>query len=492
VEEILHQADQLEKEYDWLGATQLYEKELNLLPEDDFLRKGEIHERLGYAFYRRAFQAGNKDEFRERIRQSILYYEKAEELYGKSNESVKTPRMLRCEATIAFAGSWVASKTAEKKRLLDECWRLTKDSLKALKESGKTNEYGKTYNQLSKTAVFKFCFDSNFETRKTTIREAVEQGEQAVRFLSTLEDPHELATAYAETASYLSAFGYYFTDLDEKEIDFQKAKTYWQKAKELDEEAALLEVMYPFFGPHLALWGEATPEAFSNLERALEHGEKNKDKFIIGAALDWLTYHTAWTTGTIDDYDEVVKVVEKVFQYGEDAKQSYSVLSFISPRADNAWIEALQAQFMPGYRRETDLTKKRDMLGRAIEAARDGFSRAEDSGYPEVIGFMDGILCDRFTQLAEIETNIEEKKKLLEEALRHGKEYARNTEQFRPLEYWDNGGALNRLAHIKYAISCLTDEPENKKNRLQEAIVDLKRVLSLTTKALTVVGKDSL
>ena len=491
VEEILGKAKEEEGRYEWLKAADCYRKALMAVAETDFLRKGEISERMAYAVYKAAFQAENSNEFRERIRQATLYHEKAKELYGKLNESVKNPRMLRCEAMIAFAGSWVASEAAEKKRLLDECWRLTKDSLKALKESGKTNEYGKTCNQLSRTAVFRFCFDWNFETRKTAIREALEQGEQAVRFLSTLDDPHELATAYAETASYLSAFGYYFTDLDEKEIDFQKAKTYWRKAKELDEEAALLEVLYPFFGPHLALWGEATPEAFSNLERALEHGEKNKDKFIIGAALDWLTYHSAWTIGTIDNYDEVVKVVEKAFQYAEDAKQSYSVISFISPRADNAWIEALQAEFMPGYNRETDMGKKRDMLGKAIEAARDGFSRAEDSGYPEVIGFMHGILCDRFTQLAEIETNIEEKKKLLKEALWHGKEYARNTEQFRPLEYWDNGDALNRLADIKYALSYLTDEPENKKNGLQEAIVDLQRGLSLMTKALTVVGKRS-
>ena len=89
MEEILHQAEQLEKEYDWLGATESYEKALNLLPEDDFSRKGETHERLGYAFYRFAFQAESKDEFRERLRQSIVHYEKAMEFFGKLNEPVK-------------------------------------------------------------------------------------------------------------------------------------------------------------------------------------------------------------------------------------------------------------------------------------------------------------------------------------------------------------------------------------------------------------------
>lgn len=56
VEEILHQAEQLEKEYDWLGATESYEKAFNLLSEDDFSKKGNVTERLGYALYCAAFQ----------------------------------------------------------------------------------------------------------------------------------------------------------------------------------------------------------------------------------------------------------------------------------------------------------------------------------------------------------------------------------------------------------------------------------------------------
>jgi hypothetical protein len=71
VEEILHQAEQLEKEYDWLGAAESYKRALNLLSEDDFSRKSEVTERLGYAFYRFAFQAESNDEFRQRLRQAV-------------------------------------------------------------------------------------------------------------------------------------------------------------------------------------------------------------------------------------------------------------------------------------------------------------------------------------------------------------------------------------------------------------------------------------
>jgi hypothetical protein len=39
VEEILHQAEQLEKEYDWSGVAESYEKALNLVPQDDFSKR---------------------------------------------------------------------------------------------------------------------------------------------------------------------------------------------------------------------------------------------------------------------------------------------------------------------------------------------------------------------------------------------------------------------------------------------------------------------
>ena len=75
MEEILHRAERLEKEYDWVGAAESYEKALNLLPQDDFSKIEEIHERLGYAFYRLAFQAGSNNAFRDRLHQSVVAYE---------------------------------------------------------------------------------------------------------------------------------------------------------------------------------------------------------------------------------------------------------------------------------------------------------------------------------------------------------------------------------------------------------------------------------
>jgi tetratricopeptide (TPR) repeat protein len=119
VEDILNQAERSEKEYDWLGVAGSYEKALNLLPQNDFSRMGKIHERLGYAFHRFAFQSESNDEFKDRLRQSVAAYEKAVQCYGKLNEPVKTPRTLRCNAMIAYTGYWLASEAQEKKKMID-------------------------------------------------------------------------------------------------------------------------------------------------------------------------------------------------------------------------------------------------------------------------------------------------------------------------------------------------------------------------------------
>jgi len=485
VEEILHQAEQSEKEYYWLGAAEWYEKALNLLPQDDFSKMGEIHERLGYALYRFAFQAETNKEFRDRLCQSTVAYGKAIEFYGRPKESVKTARTLRCNAMIAYIGYWLAAEAPEKKRLLGECWRLTLEALKASKESGKAEEYGETYNQLSANALLGFCLEWDYQARKKIIKELTEHGELGIKLLSTVDVLGELAKACAKTAFSLSLFAYYFLDLDEKESFVRKAQSYWTKAKEASEDQARLEMLYPVPCAHDLLWGFGSDEVLTNLEKTLEHARRTRDKFIIGSALDWLTYHTTWAISRIDDYDEITKVITKVIQYAEDAKRQYSVISFISPRADAAWVEAIRLHLILGYSPEADAGKKHDLLEKAIAVGRDALEPAETSGYPDAKLFVHMHLSTRLRMLAALESSPEEKKKLLEEALQHGNEASRIGEHLEPLSYWDLGIQRGTLAVIKCDLADLARDSETKKSLLQAAILENENAIKLLVKDIS-------
>jgi len=309
-EEALSSAKEDERRYEWLKAVGYYEKALSFVPESDFLRRGEISESLAFAVYKAAFQAEHSHEFKERMGQALTCYGEAKKLYERSAGTVKVPRISRCDAMIAFAGYWLASEASEKKKLLDECWRLAKGALEVLEGAEASLDYGKTFNMLSISPVLEFILESDFQARVRIMKETVECGEKAIRFLSASDDVSELARACAKTVVCLGMFGYYCQDLRERERSYQKGLNYWQKARELSEEIAIIESLCPVFGCEPMFGLEGSDEAFSNYKKGLEYAKKTRDKFLIGCALDWLTYHTAWKTYGVEDKNETAQLVK--------------------------------------------------------------------------------------------------------------------------------------------------------------------------------------
>jgi len=479
---ILSQGGEREKAYDWLGAVELYEKALGSISAMDLLKLGQVQERIGHAFYRAAMQAESVDEFRERMRLAVADYERAKEYYGKMSESSKTPRMLRCDAMVAFLTYWLSVEVPEKKRLIGECWRLTKEALRGLRESGDALEYGKTYNQLLMSAVFSSVLEGNFQIRENTTKEAVEFGEQAIKFLLTCGDSDELARAYVDTASFLEVFGYYFQDLDGRDKFFQKAWDYWQKANELSEEVAFLELL-SVLGVLSLDWGLGTDKALRNFEKALEYASRTRDKLRIGCAFEWLGFHTFWAYS--EDPDENVRLFAKALYYAEDAKLHYSSICFVSPLGDVLWVEAPHAEYYwcsASY--ETNLRKRQELLEKAVEATSDLMSRAEKSGYPQDIHYAHHVVGKVLTSQATMETNSEEKKRLLEKALEHRNEAIKYAEQTTPFDYWNRGIMQLYLADIRSELSNIASDNEDKKNMLEAAATDTENGLKLLLRDL--------
>ncbi|MGA2768751.1 MAG: hypothetical protein ABSF24_10620 [Candidatus Bathyarchaeia archaeon] len=483
LEAILSSAEGKEKEYDWLGAAESYKNALGLVPEQDSLRMSEVHERLGYALHRFAFQAESNDEFRQRLHQSILSYEKSKELYGRLNESVKMPRMLRCDGLITYLNHWLAVEAGEKKRLLDECWRLTKDALKAFEEVEDALEYGKTYNQLASSAFLAYVLEWNFQVGEKIIREAMELGERAVTLLSSVGDPYELARAYVKAAFYLTTFSLYFVpDLDERERLRQKGQGYLQKAIELSEETALL-ALAGTPGVTGDETGLSIDDMLVHFEKALGYAKKTKDKYLIGTALDWLTYAAGWKSMLIEDPDKRLEAGQRALQYAEDAKHQFSSISFVSPRGDVLWTEAPHAQlYMQKALFETDSRKKRDLLEKAVIDGAPTIRLAESTGYPGITAHAYQILSVALGRLAEIEPSLEEKKSLLEKAMEHGTKTEKIVEQQYPFLYWNRGFRLFFFANLKAEMSNSEKDSGKKRNMLEEAISDKERALQLCIK----------
>ena len=78
---VLGEAAALEKEYDWMGAEDLYRQALSAVDEGGCFRRGEIQEKIGYSLRRAAFQAESHEEFREKMMLTVEAYEKAYGFY---------------------------------------------------------------------------------------------------------------------------------------------------------------------------------------------------------------------------------------------------------------------------------------------------------------------------------------------------------------------------------------------------------------------------
>ncbi len=477
-EPILAHVREQEREYDWLGAAESYKRGLALVSRDDLSLIGELHERSGCALYRAALQAESVEAFRERIRQAIADHERAREFYGGQSEPGRTARTLRCDAMIAYLGYWVTSEVPEKKRLLDESWSLTKESLKKFEELGDAREYGTTYNQLLVSVIFRLYFESDFQAAEKIMREGLEHGEQAIRFLSTVGDPEELARAYVIAAGWLDGIAYsLLPDPDEQDKYRQKGLGYWKTAKELSEEAALLQLPANQFSWIL---GVGTDEALTINKKALEYCRKARDRLVVGLALESLAIQSFWKALGIEDPDEEKGLLKEAVRYAQEAKNQYSQILFTSPGTPVVWAEAPYGEYYLELARfETDLGKKRDLLEKSRDAALDHLERAQDSGYPSAISTGHHILSKALASLAKTEARTDAEKSLLERALEHRNESIKISEQFEPYGYWDLGVMQNYLANIKSELAELAKDPETKKNLLQDAILTKDACLKL-------------
>lgn len=491
LESVLDHVKDLEREYDWSEATNSYVEALTIVPERDSSKRAEICERLGYALYRAAMQSDSHREFVEKLNQAIEGYKQADKFYAFSRERLKAARMLRCEAMIAYVGYWLTSNVTDKKRLIKESWTLTRQALQALKDAEANFEYGKTYNQLSTSVDFCFFLEQDYRDRKSIVNEAVEHGERAISFLANSGDPHDLARAFVKTATYLEVFGVHFLGEGEREANFRKATDYRQKANELSEETAMLQLISVQAGPSWD-WGEGTDKAIDSFTKALKYAKRSRDKFVIGCAMDFLAYHTCWRARATDDPEKRLQLAEFALQYAEDAKRQYLPISFTSPSAGVIWVESPYAEH---YWRlasfEVDPEKRRKLLTRAAKFAPEMLEKAELSEIPDLIHYAHHVYGKILAYSARVEPDHDVRRRFLEESLKHRNEAIKIIEKLSPYHYWDLGVMQGSLANIKTDLVGLLDDPASRRKMLQEAIADKEKSIDLSLKWMTLYGHET-
>jgi hypothetical protein len=188
------EAAALEGEYKWLEAADFHGRALATVEEDDFLKRGEAQERVGYCLLRGAVQSESHGEFRERMQRVVEAYEKAAEFYGKGDdEKGASPRRLHCKALISYIGYWLSVDPVTKLELLEECLRLEKESLKVCDRKRDRAGSGRACVSLANYLSNRLDLELKTPEREGILDEALGFGERAIQIFSETGDEHGLA-----------------------------------------------------------------------------------------------------------------------------------------------------------------------------------------------------------------------------------------------------------------------------------------------------------
>ncbi len=494
LESLLGAAQGKEKSYDWAEAAKLYEQALGAVGKENFLRRGEIQETIGYCFYRGAFQAESQKEFKRRMGLSVRSYGEAAELYERLEDSKKQAQLDHCRARTSYSKSWLAENPTERTAMLDECRRLVKQSAKVYEEAGDWLDYGKTGSELVSCLVDRQYLAQDWQEMRVICEEALEYArvadEKAIPALIEAGDMHEVARAYAMVSWGYTLGSEIYESAEKQKALRQKALIRAQKALATSENsgAAYLIGLSNWILANLNWDVKGDVEsARRQLEKVLELGAKAKDNLLIARAQESLAAIFHLTGQTVEDPDKRRNQYYKTIQTAEDNIAQYELLSYPFTWSFNRPISSYVLLAMD----ETDLEKKRVLLKKATEIAEKYMQKAKRSGSPYMETSVLHSWSAALQELAKVETVTDEKRRLLEQATEYREAAVNIVDRLWPFNYYDRSMLRVRSAGIKAELAKIETDSQKKRDLLTAAALTMEECLKLLRTSLKALAQTA-
>ena len=482
IEKILSEAISFEKIYEWTRASERYLQSLGVIDEEDYLRRGQVQEKISHCLERSAFQAVSQEQFQERMNQAREACEKAYAIYGNMSDGPGAPLAYRCRAVAKYIDHWVRPDPSEKRKLLDECLELEEKALDAFMNQGDKLEYARTYNALPWVFWNRASLEGHSQVLREILERGVSWGEKAVEAASELGGSYETARAEYILGRCMEWFRYFYEDL-EREIE--KSIKNARKAFELSEQVgdAYLIGLYNIV---LSFWAYRFGEPPSNyLEKALICGEETRDNFLIARALDYLAYQNYWKSIGTEDPDQKRVLAKEAMEFYDKAHQHYSLISYKFPRGGKTGEPppgGYADYYLDRADWETDPQKKLEYLEKSEKAVLKALKTAEEAEIPLSICRMSIIFSRTLVAKAKLEPELNLRRRLLEQALKLGEKGIEIFEQTRPFYHWNIGTYYNLIADIQAELAFIQPDLENKIKLLKDAVQSKEKGLNTINK----------
>ena len=482
LEPLLNNAKDREKKYEWLQAVEYYEKASSIsLKDKEFVKAAQFQEGLGYCCFRAALQADIAEDFSNRILLAKEAYEKAVEFYQKTKEPGKKVLVTNSNAMIAFYASFLEPIQSKKNKLLHEWWNLKKEVLKTYNKVGDLLALAKSCNDLLLSANFDLIWSERSKQKKM-VKELVNYGEKAIEILSGVGSKYDLAWAYGLTSLYYGLLHYLKKMEDRREEDRKKSLNYIKKALELAENTGdgyLIGTLNLFAGGHCVYVSEPFMPKF--FENALEQAAITRDNYLKGLATQWIS-GGSWLLGiATENPNEKKELYKKSIKTASDSISTLQIFNFseqaifTSYRVKTGSLIGLSAM-------ETDLEIRRNLLKQAVENGLDGlkYMCSKEMQNEQILNGLGVSL----TSLSMLEKEVNEKRRLLEEALKHLMNTASilQKEQQEISTYTFAPGLYFHLGETQMGLSIITKDTQKKIELLNSAFSSIENGLRINAK----------
>ncbi len=463
---MLAKAGEETAKYEWMRAAQLYQIALDGIEP---LETARVTELLARSYFKAAFQAESREEFKQRMQLAEAAYEK---VAGFCERAVSEGSSKRLKARALFARFWIKDNPSDRRQLIEMSISLADEGARVFENQGDKRELADAHGDLLAYFLEAHRFAQDWKGLMEYFERAKQIGQKAIAELEALGEDEGLLESLYTTIWFLTWVGAFVLEPPQF-LEIEK------KTEKLGSHITqLAERMGTPYARCLA--NEAVANIQDDHAKALElydgaalasHG--TKDKLAIGRVLALAGEAAFWAQMREEDAERRRELLEKGRKFATSAIPNLEV-PLHGPFLD--WAYSNLAECLTGLANfvETESEKKKGLLRQSIVASTKGMAYKSHLSWPGA----PHAISKAMYFLASMDIDPNEKRQLLRDALPIREEEVRRLEILFP-HSWNLGVMRNYLALVRAELSKTEQDPGRKIELLQGAVDEMEKCVEL-------------
>jgi KaiC/GvpD/RAD55 family RecA-like ATPase len=484
LESLLEKAKKSEKKNEWLQATEFYQNAFDQTSETkNVLKATELQERLGYCYFRAALKAQHPEQNRKRMNLAIKAHETAVGLVEKIEGMHAKAKLNHNKGWIIFLRSWFESNIFKKKILLDKWWKTETNYFKIYDSLADSQLVGKIYNDLLElSAVDRFhLINDNLEWRKIA-EECIRLGEKSIKLLNKENNVYELGRAYCWTSWYYG-FSSLYNLIEEKKEKFDaRSRDYSKKAITLSEKTKDAWLIgWSNNAASLSYINSNLEISIKYSEKFIKNGKRAKDNYMLSVGPGWKALLLDIQSNNEEDPEKKRNMLEGALELVEETKIASNLSNCYTTLVSNRRFVSNILEKLANF--ETNLGFKKKLLEQIIKTANEILKYDPEQ---KIALSMMAYYCLSigFLRLSETSTHNKKKQELLLKSLDYIEKCIEVKKNIIPDYYYWRVLDLHKKAEIQIALVKLESRKEEKITILEDAVQSLELCLILIEKDL--------